>query len=306
MKVVTYNIRFGMGLDKRFDLSRIADAVRDADIIGLQEVERNWRRSGMVDQPQVLGELLKEFYWAYCPAFDMDASIMLKDGSISNRRRQFGPMLLSRWPILSVRSLVLPQLSTVDLISMSTGAIEGVIDSPCGPLRVYSVHLSPISPQERLMQIDALLEMHNMIERCGRIVVADGMPNHPAEAAHITQMDWSNGEPSLPIPVHTIYLGDFNCTEESSEYIRFASEPDPIYGRGMHSGSLVDSWSVAREKIGEPVSWWPDPPNRLPRKPLRLDYCFINAELAPKVSRAWVDVDATGSDHKPYWVELGA
>ncbi len=40
MKLVTYNIRFGLGIDQRIDLGRIAGTVRDADIIGLQEVER--------------------------------------------------------------------------------------------------------------------------------------------------------------------------------------------------------------------------------------------------------------------------
>jgi endonuclease/exonuclease/phosphatase family metal-dependent hydrolase len=40
MKIVTYNIQFGLGKDARFDLQRVADEVSDADIIALQEVER--------------------------------------------------------------------------------------------------------------------------------------------------------------------------------------------------------------------------------------------------------------------------
>ncbi len=36
MRVVTYNIRFGWGLDGRVDLERIADGVRDADILSSQ------------------------------------------------------------------------------------------------------------------------------------------------------------------------------------------------------------------------------------------------------------------------------
>jgi endonuclease/exonuclease/phosphatase family metal-dependent hydrolase len=63
MKLVAYNIRFGLGLDQRVDLGRIAETVRDADIIGLQEVERFWKHSGMSDQPDILGRHLKEFYW---------------------------------------------------------------------------------------------------------------------------------------------------------------------------------------------------------------------------------------------------
>ena len=304
MKIVSYNIRFGLGIDQRYDLERIATEVDGADIIGLQEVERFWRRSGMVDQPQVLGELLKTYYWAYCPAFDVDASTTNEDGSVLNRRRQFGQMLLSRWPIRSSRDLVLPQLPASELISMTTGALECVIETPHGPLRVYTIHLSALSPHERLLQIDTLLEMNKTIERCGAVMMAAGNLSNPAEAQHIADLDWNNGEPALPKPASTIFLGDFNSTEESSEYIRFVGEADPVYGRGMHSNSFVDSWSVARERVGSPESWWPDPPDRLPGRPLRLDFCFISTELAPKVNRCWVDTEAVGSDHRPYWVEF--
>ena len=40
MKLVTYNIRFGFGIDQHIDLGRIAETVRDAIIICLQEAER--------------------------------------------------------------------------------------------------------------------------------------------------------------------------------------------------------------------------------------------------------------------------
>ena len=45
-------------------------------------------------------------------------------------------------------------------------------------------------------------------------------------------------------------------------------------------------------------------PDRAPGHALRLDYCFASSGLASSVSRAWVDVDADGSDHKPCWVEI--
>ncbi|MFT5505067.1 MAG: endonuclease/exonuclease/phosphatase family metal-dependent hydrolase [Gammaproteobacteria bacterium] len=304
MKIVTYNIRFGLGLDHRYDLERIAAEIDGADIIGLQEVERFWRRSGMVDQPQRIGELFKSYYWAYCPAFDVNASSENANGSVTNRRRQFGPMVLSRWPILSSRSLALPQFPANNLISMATGAIECVIDTPLGPLRVYSLHLSALSPRERLLQIDALLETNRAIEHCGRVIMAEGNHSNPAESEHINGLDWNNGEPALPIPAHTVFLGDFNCTPESREFNRFVDEPDPIFGYGVHSDSLVDSWLAARQTTGDPESWWPDPPDRLPGKPLRLDYCFISSPLASKINHCWVDNKAVGSDHRPYWIEL--
>ncbi len=56
MKIVTYNIKFGLGKDGRFDLERIASEVDGADIIALQEVERHWQRSGNDDQPTSSGQ----------------------------------------------------------------------------------------------------------------------------------------------------------------------------------------------------------------------------------------------------------
>ncbi len=304
MKAVTYNIRYGLGLDNRYDLERTANAVRGADIISLQEVERFWRRSGMTDQPGQLGDCLQDYYWAYCPSFDVDASTRDANGKVLNRRRQFGPMLLSKWPILSTRLILLPQLETADLFNIVSGAIEGVISTPAGVLRVYSIHLSSISARERLLQIDALLDTFAHVKQNGGVLTGSGLSADPIEAENFKHMDWSNGESIQPIPEHTLFMGDFNSVEESTEYIRFAGEIDPVYGRGMHSDDLSDSWSVAKEKIGEPVSWWPDPPHRAPGKALRLDYCFVSKGLASKVARAWVDVSADGSDHKPYWVEF--
>ncbi len=103
MKLVSYNIRFGLGPDQNVDLERIADTVNDADIIALQEVERYWKHSGMTDQPEIISSHLQQYYWLYFPAFDVDASEAQNDGSILNRRRQFGPMGLSRWPIRMAR-----------------------------------------------------------------------------------------------------------------------------------------------------------------------------------------------------------
>ena len=62
MKLATYNIQFGLGKDGRYDLARIAEEVKTADIIALQEVDRYWRRSGCVDSPAVLGARLPDHH----------------------------------------------------------------------------------------------------------------------------------------------------------------------------------------------------------------------------------------------------
>lgn len=304
MKLVSYNIRFGLGLDQRVDLGRIAEAVRDADIIGLQEVERFWKHSGMRDQPDILGKHLKEFYWVYFPAFDMDASEHKDDGTVLNRRRQFGPMVLSRWPIRSSRLIVFPKLGTVDCFNMDTGAVECVIDTPSGSLRVYSVHLSAVSSRDRLMQIDRLLEFHRNAQVSGGAWTGDRTFFDPINTRHFADMDWGNGEAPPSMPKEAIVMGDFNSEPESNEYMRMVGEIDPCYSRVGHLDGFVDSWTAADNRSGDRITWFPDPPDRPPGHGLMLDYCFVGPELGHKVKRAWVDSSAEGSDHRPYWVEL--
>ena len=304
MKVVTYNIRYGLDLDQHYGLEKIADTVRDADIIGLQEVERYWRRSGMIDQPERLSELLPDHYWVYFPAYDIDASIHDVEGKLINRRRQFGPMLLSRWPIASTRRILLPQLDTHKVFGMTTGAIEGVIDTPLGGMRVYSLHLSSASTRERLLQLDTLLGAHSRFSQHGAVCTGSADPLDSVEVENFTRMDWLNGESPPITPEHALLLGDFNSVEESTEYMKIVGEVDPIYGRGIHADDLVDSWQVTKHQLSDSKTWWPDPPDRAPGYPLRLDYCFASVSLCNRVSRAWVDTEARCSDHKPYWIEI--
>lgn len=307
MKLVTYNIRYGLGLDQCYNLERIANTVHGADIIALQEVERFWERSGMTDQPEVLGRLLKEYYWVYCPAFDMDASEIRKDSSILNRRRQFGTMLLSRWPIISSQMFVFPKLATTENFNMDTGGLECVIEAPSGSLRVYSIHLSAMNSRERLFQIDSLLALHHSSIRRGGAWTGNCAYKDPTERKIFKEGGWTNNSQQPAMPNDTIIMGDCNHEAETKEYCRFVGEIDPLCGRVIQSDLFVDSWTVAKRRISEvATSWWPDPPEREPGHGLRLDYCFLSPGFSSKVEEVRVDLDAVGSDHKPYWVELSA
>ena len=305
MKLVSYNIRFGLGLDQKVDLERIADTVKDADIIALQEVERFWKRSGMTDQPEIISSYLKQYYWLYFPAFDVDASEVNGDRSILNRRRQFGPMVLSRWPIRMARYIVFPKLGTIDSLAMDTGAIECVVDTPSGSLMVYSLHLSAVSSRDRLMQVDRLLEFYRNAPVSGGSWTGGGeWVTDPVESKHMAELNWSNDESIPLIPKEAVVMGDFNMIPDSEEYNRMVSAPDHSFGRVGHTDSFLDSWTVARERSDERVSWFPDPSERKPGYPICLDYCFISPYLSQKVQRAWIEQDSIGSDHKPYCVEL--
>ena len=158
MLLVSYNIQYGKGKDGRFDLARICAALDGADIIALQEVERHWPRSGMADQPAEIARLLgHRHHWVYGPGFDVAAD----DAAPGNRRRQFGNMLLSRWPILSSRHHMLPKMGLTRQFSLQRSAIEAVVEPPGLPaLRVYSLHLSHVGDGDRAPQVERLLQIH--------------------------------------------------------------------------------------------------------------------------------------------------
>ena len=61
LRVLTYNIHHGAGVDGKLDLKRIASVITGskADIVALQEVDRNTARAGKVDQVAELARLTK-------------------------------------------------------------------------------------------------------------------------------------------------------------------------------------------------------------------------------------------------------
>src|SRR5262245_28727647 len=103
MLVVTYNIQSGRGRDLVIDLKRIARTIADADVIALQEVERDWSPS-RGDQVAELAALFPRHFWTFGVAVDVNGSSVRADGTVKNVRRQYGNMTLSRWPIISVRN----------------------------------------------------------------------------------------------------------------------------------------------------------------------------------------------------------
>ena len=95
-RLMTYNIRNGIGMDNQRDLSRVAAVINAyrPDVVAVQEVDSATRRSGGLD---ILGELAKltGLKPVYAPAIDYDGG-------------KYGVGLLCRKPPLSVEQRVLP------------------------------------------------------------------------------------------------------------------------------------------------------------------------------------------------------
>ncbi len=286
MKLVTYNIQYSKGKDGRFDLDRITEVVREADVICMQEVVRNFEEVPDRDQPARIAELLPRHYWVYGPTVDLDASTRAADGTVQNQRCQFGNMVLARWPILSSRLLLLPRVRSYEMIQGQRGALEAIIDGPDGPLRIYSVHLNHLNPRHRRVEIRHLLP---------RLFAV------PGEGTGVTGPTW-HGREEVETPSDFIVMGDFNLQPDSGEYVEIVGESDYYYGRSPAGDRLVDTWTQADNSITDGVTWYDEEKNW--EWGIKLDYGFVSPGLASRVAGAWIDDEAVGSDHQPTWFEL--
>lgn len=286
MKCVSYNIQYGVGLDGRYDIGRIANAVRGADVIALQEVSRNNPRNQGRDMVEEIHAALPDYFFVHGPNFEADVGSHVKDGRAINVTFQFGNMVLSKSPIRLSRNLLLPRTRTYGHANYQRGALEALVETPLGPIRFYSTHLDHRSPEERLGQIRFLRER---------------MLGYPLEGGALSGLS----EMGFPEPPHTeafVAMGDFNMLAGSPEYIEMAGRADHEFGMPLLANRPADA--AARVSDGEPATTWVDPKRPADKSRWkRIDYAFVGAGLMAGVRRSWVDQAATGSDHQPLWIE---
>lgn len=301
MKIVSYNIQFGLGKDGCFDLERIASEVDGADIIALQEVERYWQRSGHIDQPNRLAQILSKYYWVYGPYFDVDASRVEDDGRVKNIRRQFGNMILSKTPILSTRLFPLPKTALHHRHNMVAGLFEAVVKLPnVDALRIYNAHLGA------RLQYDRIAQIHS-IRKTIRSAPAEGSawtgpevrPDPPPPGYEL----WKEDATPQPMPEAFVLLGDFNLEASDPEYEHLVGPMDGELGRIISGGEFVDAWVALGHKESEDCTFSEITASGESRS-MRIDYAFIDESMIERVRAARIDNQALGSDHQPYWIEL--
>jgi len=134
-RVMTYNIHSGFGRDG-YDLDTIVRAIEHerADLVALQEVDFELRRTGYVNQAQWLAAKL-----------GMHA---ITGGT--RRQGRYGNALLTRWPAKFVmnHNLTVPPYA-------GRACLEVHLATPKGTLRCYVTHLGLLS-QERMVQVKRL------------------------------------------------------------------------------------------------------------------------------------------------------
>lgn len=280
MKIATWNIQFGRGVDGRVDLARIAGHLRrfaDADLVCLQEVADGY--------PEMTGDDSDQFaalarLWPGHVAIDGIAT-ETHDGA---RRRRFGNLLLSRLPLRQVFRHLLPWPADPDCKSMQRIAVEATVESPFGALRVTTTHLEYYSAVQRMAQVERLRELQ-------REAVSQARAMRPGQDRH-------GPFRHVPRAAGAVLTGDLNCGPGSPELARLLAPIDAATPR------YVDAWALAHP--GRPCDptvgvhdrrQWPEP--------MVFDHLLVSEDLATRVRDLRVDATSDASDHQAMVLELG-
>lgn len=151
VKIMTYNIHEGVGVDNRLDLERVAAAIRQGtpDILILQEVDQGCAMTRYVDEAKWLA-LKLNMYCVYAPTTD---------------QMWQGDVILSKYPILNWNFTLLPSPGEVDVL------LKAVLNANGQAVTVFAVHFTVTSPENRRIQIDKAL---NVIEETGGHTILAG------------------------------------------------------------------------------------------------------------------------------------
>jgi endonuclease/exonuclease/phosphatase family metal-dependent hydrolase len=141
LRVMTWNIHGGVGIDGRFDLDRIVAAIaRQApDVVALQEVDSRRHPAGKPSPFAFLREAIGHHG--------------IEAKSITTADGDYGQMVISRWPLIAV-----------EVHDITVGqreprrAIEAEIATPLGNMRLIASHFG-LKLSERRSQARRLLEI---------------------------------------------------------------------------------------------------------------------------------------------------
>ncbi|MEU3008655.1 endonuclease/exonuclease/phosphatase family protein [Streptomyces sp. NPDC007020] len=229
LRFATYNIHAGAGMDGVFDLDRQTAELRslEADVIGLQEVDRHWgSRSEWRD---LAGELARRLrmHVSFAPIYSLDPA------QPGGPRAEYGVAVLSRHRIVGAENHEITRLSTQDpnpVPAPAPGFGEVVVRVGGLPVHVYVTHLDyRPDPAVRVAQVADTRRI--MAEDRGpKILLGDfnAEPDAPELAPLWRELaDADPGAPTFPArnPVKRI---DFVAVSKERTAVRRAWVPDSL------------------------------------------------------------------------------
>lgn len=228
MRIVTYNIRGGLGMDGRRSTVRIAEAVRahGPDIVCFQEVHQRLPWSGLIDQPRRLVRLL--------------GMPVVFQRNLDFGVGGYGIAIASAFPVLETKRHLLPSDKE------QRGALEVRLEVPAvGALTVFCTHWG-LNGDERAAQAAALAERVNAAP--GPVIVCGDLnegPDAPAVSALLAgtglrDADAEQNRPTFPA----------GSPSGRIDYV--------LYTKGLHLTSIEIDSSLASDHYPVRVDFVPE------------------------------------------------
>lgn len=211
MRVATFNILHGRSpSDDRVDVARFAAAVKtlDADVLALQEVDRNQPRSANADLTAVAAEAMGAVEHRFVAALSGSpgATWMAATGDEQPDSAAYGIALLSRHPVVSWEVIRLASTPTrvpmwfrgsrrPELVRDEPRvAVAARVRAPHGEVTVVNTHLSFVSWWGR----HQLRTVTRSLEATDPVVLVGDLNMGPARACAITRMRPLVEQPTFP------------------------------------------------------------------------------------------------------------
>jgi len=282
VKLITWNIQWARGCDGRVDPARIVAAARDMadfDVLCLQEVARNFPGlpgSSGEDQYGIFARLLPGYSVIKGPAIQVSAP--------GGDWREFGNALITRLPVLQVFRHLLPWPADASVPNMQRAAVEAVLQTRSGPLRVTTTHLEYYSAKQRAAQVERLRELQ---------AEAAGHANEPVRPE-------KQGSPFAPAPrpASGVLTGDFNFRPEDPLHARMQA---PI---GADVPAYRDAWKIRHPRKAHAPTLGVFDKEQWPEPPFCCDFIFTTEDLAPRIEELEVNETTDASDHQPVLLAL--
>ncbi len=212
VRIATFNILHGRSPeDGQVDVDRLATAVEslDADVLGLQEVDRDQPRSMGADLTAVAAEAMgaKEHQFVAALHGTPGGTWMAATGEEQPGSATYGIALLSRYPVVSWRVVRLPPLrASVPMWSTWNNrpfvardeprvAVAAVLEGPFGEFTVCNTHLSFI-PAWNAFQLRRLVR--SLTGTREPMVVIGDLNMQTAQATRLTGMRSIASAPTFP------------------------------------------------------------------------------------------------------------
>ena len=166
LRVMTYNIHVGVGMDKKLDLQRIAEVINreHPDLVGLQEVDRGVKRTEGKDEIAELAALTR-MHFAFAHNLDYQGG-------------QYGVAILSRFPIGRIDHRKYENKRVAE----RRGMLRVELDVDGKQLNFVTTHLDYQYDDSRLFETEQLLSF--LADINGPLIVTGDFNDEPVGSAY--------------------------------------------------------------------------------------------------------------------------